>query len=762
MAKNNSPDFRPFVRWFWYVVVGGPTFLILLLLLTWAGLFGSLPSTEEIANPKSYLATEIITADNRQLGTFFTENRVHSDFSELPPHLVQALIATEDERFYNHGGIDFRSLARAITALGRDGGGSTITQQLAKQMFHDPAGGIGRLFQKLKEWIIAMQLESRYSKDELIAMYFNQFDFLYQGVGIHNASNVYFGKTPAELTIEESAMLVGMCKNPWMYNPARAGREEFALKRRNTVLNQMVRNGYLTEASADSLKALPIKLDFTPGGHDKGLAPYLREHIRQYMKEWVKTHRKPDGSEYNVYTDGLKIYTTIDSRMQRAAEDAMEQHLTQLQKAFFKQIKGRSAGPFYFQGGNSEQGATKIISSSMKQSQRWKNLKAQGKSDAQAEKIFKTPIEMSVFAWGGDVDTVLSPWDSIRYMKSIYQAGLLSVEPQTGFIKAWVGGVDFRHFKYDAVQQGRRQVGSTFKPFVYAAAIADKKFSPCMKVPNIQTCIEAGQYGLTSTWCPSNSDNKYGGVLTLKEALAGSVNTVTTYLMKQIGPEPVVQLARNLGVTSDIPVVPSIALGTVDLSMYELIGAYTAFGNQGLYTEPIVILRIEDKDGVVLEEFSPKTREVFSPEVAYTMVSILQGVTQSGTGARLRYAGGGYPDGVATGFPYKFDMPIAGKTGTTQNNSDGWFVGMVPNLVTGVWAGCQDRSAHFNSTAYGQGASTSLPIWALYMRQLYKDPKIGIRRDAFDAPPGGSSIPLDCSTFYNEQSTIRQENSEFN
>ena len=762
MAKQSDPDFRPLVRWFWYAVVGGPLFLILLLLLTWAGLFGSLPSTEEIANPKSYLATEIITSDNRQLGTFFTENRVHADFSELPPHLVQALIATEDERFYNHGGIDFRSLARAVTALGRDGGGSTITQQLAKQMFHEPAGGLGRIFQKLKEWIIAMQLESRYSKDELIAMYFNQFDFLYQGVGIHNAANVYFRKTPDELTTEESAMLVGMCKNPWLYNPARAGREESALKRRNTVLNQMERSGFLTEEAADSLKAIPITLQFTPGGHDKGLAPYLREHIRQFMKEWVQTHRKPDGSEYNLYTDGLKIYTTIDSRMQRAAEEAMEQHLTQLQKAFFRQIKGRAAGPFYFQDGSSVTGANQILTKAMKQTQRWRNLRAEGLSEEAATAAFKKPVEMKIFAWGGDRDTVLSPWDSVKYMKSIYQAGLLSVEPQTGFIKAWVGGVDFRHFKYDAVRQGRRQVGSTFKPFVYAAAIADKKYSPCMQVPNIQTCIEAGQYGLAETWCPSNSDDKYGGVLTLKQALAGSVNTVTTYLMKQIGPAPVVQLARNLGVTSDIPVVPSIALGTVDLSIYELVGAYTAFGNQGLYTEPIVILRIEDANGVVLDEFSPASREVFSPEVAYTMVNLLQGVTQGGTGARLRYAGGGYPDGVATGFPYSFDMPIAGKTGTTQNNSDGWFVGMVPNLVTGVWAGCQDRSAHFGSTAYGQGASTSLPIWALYMRRLYADPKIGVRRDGFDAPSTPMTIPLNCGEFFSDQAEAREEGSEFN
>jgi len=365
-----------------------------------------------------------------------------------------------------------------------------------------------------------------------------------------------------------------------------------------------------------------------------------------------------------------------------------------------------------------------------------------------------------VFSWGGDVDTLMSPWDSIQYYKSIYQAGLLSVEPQTGFIKAWVGGIDFRHFKYDAIYQGRRQVGSTFKPFVYAAAIAEKKYSPCMQVPNLQTCIEAGQFGLMQSWCPQNSDNKYGGMLSLKDAIAGSVNTVTTYLMKQIGPSPVIQMARSLGVTSDIPESPSIALGTVDLSILELAGAYTAFGNQGLYTEPIVVLRIEDKNGVVLDEFTPESKEVFSPEVAYTMVNLLQGVTQSGTGVRLRHRGAGYGSYV-TGYPYGFENPIAGKTGTTQNNSDGWFIGMVPNLITAVWTGCQDRSAHFGTTTYGQGATTALPIWALYMKDVYRKPELGIRQDAFDLPSTPLSIELDCAAFRQEAEEQLEESSEY-
>ena len=758
-----STDFRSYVKYFWIFVLGSPLALILALLLTWAGLFGELPSTEEIANPKSFLATEILSADGKQIGTFFMENRVHADYTELPPHLVNALIATEDERYRDHAGIDFRSLGRAVVTLGSGGGGSTITQQLAKQMFHGEGSSniFSRVLQKLKEWVISLRLESNYSKEEIIAMYFNQFDFLYQGVGIHNAANVYFGKVPAELTIEEAAMLVGMFKNPWSYNPAKADRQDVALARRNTVLRQMERNDFPTEEEADSLVALPLVLDFQRQGHDQGLAPYLREYIRAYMKEWIAEHPKPDGGTYNLYTDGLKIYTTIDSRMQRMAEESMERHLTNLQGLFFQQISKRKAGPFYFQGGDSYAEGQKIIARAMRQTPRFRHYRDSGWSDARIVKEFKTPREMKIFAWGGDLDTVLSPWDSIQYYKSIYQAGLLSVEPQTGFIKAWVGGVDFRHFKYDAVKQGRRQVGSTFKPFVYAAAIADKKYSPCMQVPNIQTCIEAGQFGLTEPWCPSNSDDEYGGVLTLKQAIAGSVNTVTTYLMKQIGPRPVIQMAKALGVTSDIPEVPSIALGTVDLSIYELAGAYTAFGNQGLYTEPIVLLRIEDKNGVVLDEFAPETREVFSPEVAYTMVNLLQGVTQSGTGVRLRHTGAGYGSYV-TGYPYGFDNPIAGKTGTTQNNSDGWFVGMVPNLITAVWTGCQDRSAHFGSTTYGQGATTALPIWALYMKSVYANPDLGIRRDAFDRPTGPITIPLDCATYLSESAELREEASEYN
>ena len=736
-------DFRSYVKWFWILVLSFPALLLLGLLLARIGVFGALPSTEEIANPEGFLATQIIDANGEHIGTFFEENRVHAEYESLPPHLIEALIATEDVRFYDHAGIDFRSLGRAVAAVGTQGGGSTITQQLAKQLFHDPARSkLGRVTQKLKEWIIALQLESNYTKEEIIALYFNQFDFLYQAVGIHSASRVYFGKLPSQLTVPEAALLVGMVKNPSVYNPVR--NPENARNRRNTVLAQMRKNGYLSKEQEASFAAEPIALHFIPQTHDRGLAPYVREHIRSFMHKWVSEHTKPDGSSYNLYTDGLKIYTTLDVRMQRYAEEAVNEHMANLQRVFFKQIKGRSYGPFYFQGEAAEQYKT-IMDRGMKQTSRYKNMREAGASEGEIQRAFRQKIPMKVFSWNGDKDTVMSPLDSIRYMKSFYQAGLLAVDPQTGFVKAWVGGIDFRYFKYDHVDQGQRQVGSTFKPFIYAAAMEQKKYSPCMKVPNLPVCIEAGQFGLQEDWCPQNSDDEYGGVYTLKQALAKSLNTITTYLMKQIGPQAVIQLARALGMTSEIPEAPSIALGTVDLTVKEMVGAYTAFGNAGIYTAPLVITRIEDKNGVVLDEFTPETREALSPEVAYAVVNLLTGVTEYGTGARLRSSGGSYPENVVTGFPYAFNNPIAGKTGTTQNNSDGWFMGMVPNLVTGVWTGCDDRAAHFGSTLYGQGATTALPVWALFMRKCYADPGIGIRFDAFDRPPGVDLLSMDCS-----------------
>ena len=761
MAKQTQTnDFRKHVKWFWIALLSIPVGIILVFLLTWAGLFGALPSVEDIANPPTKLASQIISSDGVEIGKFFQENRTNAAYADLSQDLVNALIATEDERFYGHAGIDFRGLARAIAGLGSKGGASTITQQLAKMQFTGGSQNIfERLIQKIKEYIISVQLERQYTKEEIVTAYFNQFDFLYQGVGIESAAQIYFNQTPDSLALHQSAMLVGMCKNPSYFNPRRF--PERTLGRRNQVFLQMKKNGLLTQEEADSLQLLPLDLKFTPQGHDQGLAPYFREYLRAYMKDWLAAYKERTGVELNLYTDGLKIYTTIDSRMQQYAEEAMVEHMSNLQRVFFKQQKGRKQAPFYFKA-NADKEIEKLMTRAMKMTPRYRNLKKQNKSEAEIKEVFNTPIEMTVFSWQGDKDTVMSPMDSIRYYKHFYQTGILSVEPQTGFVKAWVGGIDFRYFKYDHVKQGKRQVGSTFKPFVYATAITQKKYSPCLQVPNVPTCIEKGMFDLLQDWCPKNSDNKYGGMLTLKKGLATSNNTVTAYLMKQIGPGAVIELARKMGVESEIPIQPSIALGTVDLSVYEMVGSYTTFANKGIYTEPIMVTRIEDKNGVVLDEFTPRTNEVMGEKEAYVIVNLLEGVTQGGTGARLRsktpYWDKEYP---ATGHPWGFENPIAGKTGTTQNQSDGWFMGMVPNLITGVWGGCEDRSAHFRHINYGQGATVALPIWALYMQKCYADPRLKISKGPFERPEGDLGIELDCARYNKEQSQTSELEDEF-
>ncbi|GAB5556067.1 MAG: transglycosylase domain-containing protein [Schleiferiaceae bacterium] len=757
--KTQDNDFRKLVRYFWILAMLPPLGLGLLLFLTWAEVFYPLPSTEDIANPKSFLASQIVSSDGELLGTFFRENRTHAEFKDLHPDLPRILVATEDERFYEHSGIDFRSLARAVGKLGKDGGGSTLSQQLAKQLFTENFENVSivtRISQKLGEWIIATRLEKRYTKEEIIVLYLNQVDFIYDAVGINSAAQTYFGVTPDSLQMHESAMLVGMVKNPVLYNPKRF--PENALKRRNVVFGQMLRNGMITEAERDSLVELPLGLSYNRSSHNKGLAPYFREYLRSYMSGWIENHTKPDGTKYNLYTDGIKIYTTIDSRMQRYAEEAVTEHMSNLQRVFYLQEKNRRTAPFH---NLTSDEVDRLLNQAKRRSQHYKALKKRGMSADSIDIVFNTPKPMTVFSWTGDIDTVMSPMDSIRYYKHFYQAGMMSVEPQTGFVKAWVGGNDYRYFKYDHVKQGKRQVGSTFKPFVYATAIKQKHFSPCMEVPNVLTCIEEGTWGLQEDWCPKNSDDKYGGKVSLKFGLANSMNTITTYLMKQTGPIAVSRLAEAMGVRSEIPEVPSIALGTVDLSVYEMVGTYTTFANKGIYTEPIMITRIEDKNGVVLEEFSPRTREVMSEEDAYVVVDLLRGVTEGGTGVRLRTQYASYYNDVVTGYPYGFENEICGKTGTTQNNSDGWFMGMVPNLITGVWTGCEDRSAHFGNTYYGQGATTALPIWALYMRKCYEDPKTQVSKQPFERPENPISIELDCNKYNSTQSGIEDEDPEF-
>ena len=711
------------------------------------GVFGELPNIAQIANPETKLATEIITEDGETLGTFFRENRTAATFDELSPWLGKALVSTEDERFYSHSGVDAKALARAVVYLGSKGGGSTITQQLAKMQYNEPARNlVERIGQKLGEWIIAVQLERLYTKDEIIALYLNQLDFLYQAVGINSAARVYFNKKPIDLTIEEAAVFIAMAKNPSLYNPKRY--PERTKQRRDQVFVQMVKNGMLTVAEKDSLQQIPLQLEFRPQSHTAGLAPYFREYLRGYMKEWIKDYEKRTGRELDLYSGGLKIYTTINAEMQQNAEEAVQEHLGNFQRVFDIIKEDRKYGPFYFDedpAGN----VKRIVDRAMKNTQRYRGMKRRGASQDSIQKVFTTPIPMTLFTWNGDKDTVLSPRDSIMYYKGLYQVGMMSVEPQSGHVKAWVGGNDYQYFKYDHVKQGKRQVGSTFKPFVYASAILEKNYSPCLQVPNAKICIEKGEFGLLEDWCPSNSDGKYGGTKSLKHALANSMNTVTTFLMKQVGPRPVINLARRMGISGHIPEVPSIALGTVDLSVYEMVGSYTTFANKGRYVQPIMVTRIEDKNGVVLEEFTPEMRQVMSDRDAYVILKLLMGVTEDGTGIRLRHDLGKnfYRNNIVTGYPYKFTNEIAGKTGTTQNNSDGWFMGAVPNLITGVWTGCEDRAAHMGGglgTYYGQGATAALPIWAVYMKKNYANPDLGISASPFEHPKGELGIDVDC------------------
>ncbi len=747
---ENAPSFKRFIKWLWILLLAPIVGLTLLMFMASWGWFGPLPTVEELENPKNYLASEIISSDGKQIGKYFLENRTHARYEELSPYLPQALIATEDERFLSHSGIDFKGLARAVAKLGTAGGASTISQQLAKMLFTEQVASsqVQRVFQKFKEWVIAVELEKRYTKDEIMVMYLNRYDFLNLAVGIESAAQIYFNTSVDSLSVLESATLVGMLKNSSYYNPRRF--PERVEQRRNVVLSQMVRNEFLSRDDADSLMEIPLELDYQRAGHNDGLAPYFRAHLRSFMSDWISKNPKPDGSNYNLYTDGLKIYTTIDSRMQQYAEESMRAHMSNLQRVFRIHWKGRKNAPFE---DLDTKGIDRLMRQAMRRTDRYRIAKKKELPTDSIELMFNTPREMTVFSWKGEIDTVMTPMDSIAYYKFFLQAGVLSMDPQTGFIKAWVGGINHKHFKYDHVDQAKRQVGSTFKPFVYVTAIDQKKYSPCYKVPNVPVRFEKEQWGLLKDWQPSNSDDEYGGELSLKQGLAESVNTITAFLMKQVRPGPVIEMARNLGVEGEIPEQPAICLGTPDLSLAEMVGAYGTFVNQGIYTEPTAVLRIEDKYGVVLADFTPMTREVMSAETAYTAVNLLEGVTQYGTGVRLRtqYGNYSYLNDVVTGYPYKFTNPIAGKTGTTQNHSDGWFMGMVPNLVTGVWVGAEDRAAHFRSIAYGQGATMALPIWAMYMNKCYADPGLQISKEEFNEPEGGVTIQLDCDLYDQQQ-----------
>jgi len=740
--KNNTPikDMKYYSRKFWklFLYTLGSVFLFFLF-ASW-GLFGAMPSFEDLENPESNLATEIISSDGVTLGKFYNENRTAIKYKDLPKHLVDALVSTEDERFYEHSGIDAKRTFGAALRLGSNGGASTITQQLAKLLFHGEGSKFlpFRIVQKAKEWIIAIRLERQYTKNEIIAMYFNRVDFVNNAVGIRSASKVYFNVEPRDLSVDQSAMLVGMLTNPSLFNPVR--RPEKALKRRNIVLGQLVRNGHLEASAKDLLEKKPIVLDFHPESHLDGTATYFREYLRDYMRNWVKDHKNPEGEEYDIYSDGLKIYTTIDSKIQEHAEEAVQAHIKNLQEEFYLQQKDNKNAPFL---SITPEETKKIFDKAMRNSERWRVLKDLDKSEDEIIASFKVPTKMTIFSWKGERDTIMTPMDSIRYYKHFLQAGLMSMEPQTGQIKAWVGGINYKYFQYDHVGQGARQVGSTFKPFVYATAIEQLGLSPCDTFLDGPFMIRKGRHHVTEDWEPRNSDNKYRGMVTLQQALANSINTISAKLIDKTGPEAVVEMTHKLGVTSEIPVQPSIALGAVDITVQDMVAAYSTFANQGVYIKPQFILRIEDKNGANIYEPTMESHDVLSKDVAFAVIKLLEGVTQSGSGVRLRTEGGGSGDNRWTGYPYMFKNPIAGKTGTTQNQSDGWFMGMVPNLVTGVWVGCEDRSARFKGITYGQGATAALPIWGYFMKKCYEDKDLLISKDAFEKPDN-LSIKVDC------------------
>lgn len=713
------------------------------------GWLGYMPSFEELENPQSSQASEVIACDGEILGFIGIENRSNVTYDQLGDSLVHALIATEDVRFYKHAGVDARSLGRVIikTLIGRhssSGGGSTITQQLAKNLFKTryivdeegrtrKKGKIGSIHAKFKEWVVAVKLEHNYSKEEILAMYFNTVDFGSQAFGIKTAAKTFYDKAPNELDVDEAAVLVGLLKAPSAYSPYR--NPENALRRRNTVLAQMHKYGYLSDEDLEKYSAKPIDMShYSLQTHDEGLATYLREYLRTYMKDWCKHHRKPNGEHYDVHKDGLKIYTTIDSRMQRYAEEAVAKHMREeIQPAFNRELKNRNGNPFVNLSAEQEQ---HLMERAMKDSDRWHNMKNNGMRESEIRASFKKKVNMRVFSWKGVRDTVMTPWDSLLYYKKFLNAGLMSVEPGTGYVKAYVGGINYKYFKYDNVQS-HRQVGSTFKPFVYTMALQDLGMYPCTEVPNMEVCFETGN----STWCPRNSSHeRENEMVTLKWALAHSVNWVSAYLMKQGNPESVIKIARKMGVKSPIDAVPAICVGTPEITVYEMAGAMATFANKGEYVEPIFITRIEDNKGMELERFTPDRNDAISEETAYLMLHLMQGVVQSGTGTRLNYKYG----------LNQYTTAIAGKTGTTQNNSDGWFVGITPKLATAVWTGGEVRSIHFKNMAYGQGASMALPIFGYYMKKIYEDSKLHFYRGNFERPNMPLSTELDCARFQEE------------
>lgn len=745
---------KAFIRFLWGFLAVGIVATTIGFFGIWFGFIGYMPGLDDLQNPINRSASQIYSSDGLVMGTynFDRENRICVSYNNLSPYLVRALVSTEDERFYMHSGIDFKALGRAIIKrgiLGREnaGGGSTITQQLAKQLYSEKAHSkLERLLQKPIEWVIAIKLERYYTKEEIIAHYLNYFDFLHNAVGIKTAAKTYFNKEPSQLSLVESATLVGLCKNPSLYNPVRY--PDRSRERRNVVLSQMLKAGHLTQQEYEEACNEPLKLDFHRTDHKDGTAPYFREFLRQYMMAkkpdkstypswkknqyvidsiawvtdplygWCNKNVKKGGGNYNVYTDGLKIYTTIDSRMQRYAEEAVYQHVAKyLQPQFFAANKSKKNAPFT--SDISQAQINSIMNRAIKLSDRYRAMKAYGASDLEIEHAFNTKTKMSVFTYRGEKDTTMTPMDSIRYYKSFLRSGFMSMDPVNGQVKAYVGGLDFTHFMYDMVTEGRRQVGSTIKPYLYSLAM-ENGFSPCDLAPNVQrTYMVAGK-----PWTPRNgSRSRYGAMVTLKWGLAQSNNWISAYLMSRLNPQQFVQMLHDYGINNpDIHPSMSLCLGPCEVSVAEMVSAYTTFVNHGIRVAPMFVTKIEDSDGATIAQFQPRMNEVISAESAYKMLVLLQEVVNNGTAHRLR-------------FRYNLKNEMGGKTGTTNNNSDAWFMGITPQLVTGCWVGGEDRDIHFNSTAMGQGATMALPIFAIYIKKVFADRSLGYNPDAkFDIP----------------------------
>ena len=749
ILKKYWKDFAIF--WGLFVIFVGGIFFFFYLVSD--GKLGFMPTFEELENPNNNFATEVYSADGKIIGKYFegSENRRYMEYKDIPQSVIDALIATEDVRFYNHSGIDVRGLFRVakgmVTGDAAAGGGSTVTQQLAKMLFPREAN------QNFVEWVIAVKLEKSYTKEEIITMYLNKFDFLNLAVGINSAANIYFSTSPDSLRVEQAAMLVGMAKNPSLFNPVR--RPDKTLGRRNVVLSQMLKYDKISETEFDSLKNLPLGLDFHKEDHKEGIATYFREYMRLYLTAnkpersnykwnkdqyavdslawekdplygWCNKNLKSDGSRYNIYTDGLKIYTTLDSRMQKYAEEAMAEHLGgTLQPAFMAERRHKANPPF--SNDLSKDVVNEILNTSIRRTERYRSMNKAGKSFAEIKREFEKPIAMSVFTWNGVRDTMMSPLDSLKHYKSFFRAGFMAMEPATGHIKAYVGGPNYHYFQYDMVSTGKRQIGSTIKPILYTLAMQEG-LGPCDKVLNVQQTFVLPD---GTTWTPRNSTSKREGeMVTLKWGLANSVNNISGWVLKQFTPEAVVQMAHKMGITSYIDPVPAIFLGSSEVSVKEMVSAFSVYANKGVYNSPTMVTKIEDKYGNLLATFHPESREVITENTAYLMANLLKGVVKDGTGVRLRYR-------------YQLMNPIGGKTGTTQNHSDGWFIGITPDLAGGVWVGAEDRSIHFQNLANGQGASMALPIWALFMQKVYADKSLAVPQRDFERPNGVTKV-IDC------------------